>query len=71
VQPALEETARKLEYLVAEDNPIIRTLIGKLLKRRGHVATIGRQRQLAVDAVRDGPLRSGPDGHAICRRWMA
>ena len=54
VQPALEETARKLNILVAEDSPIIRTLIGKLLKRRGHVATMVVNGKLAVDAVRDG-----------------
>jgi CheY-like chemotaxis protein len=53
VQPALEEAARKLKVLVAEDNPIIRTLIGKLLKRRGHAATMAANGKEAVAKARD------------------
>jgi signal transduction histidine kinase/ActR/RegA family two-component response regulator len=54
IQPAVEETARKLNILVAEDNPIIRALIGKLLKRRGHVATMVVNGKEAVAAVQEG-----------------
>jgi CheY-like chemotaxis protein len=54
IQPAVEDTARKLNILVAEDNPIIRTLIGKLLKKRGHIATMVVNGKEAVDAVQDG-----------------
>jgi signal transduction histidine kinase/CheY-like chemotaxis protein len=54
IQSAVDETARQLRILVAEDNPIIRTLIGKLLKRRGHVATMVVNGKEAVAAVQEG-----------------
>jgi signal transduction histidine kinase/CheY-like chemotaxis protein len=54
LQPGVEETARKLNILVAEDNPIIRILIGKLLKKRGHVATMVVNGKEAVAAVQNG-----------------
>jgi CheY-like chemotaxis protein len=50
-QPMIESTGRKLKILVAEDNAMIRILIAKLLKKRGHVADMVVNGKEAVAAV--------------------
>jgi PAS domain S-box-containing protein len=50
-QPVTESTGRKLKILVAEDNAMIRILIGKLLKKRGYVADMVVNGSEAVAAV--------------------
>jgi PAS domain S-box-containing protein len=50
-RPVIESTGRKLKILVAEDNAMIRILIGKLLKKRGHVADMVVNGKEAVAAV--------------------
>jgi two-component system, sensor histidine kinase len=50
-QPAIECADRQLKILVAEDNLMIRTLIAKLLKKRGHVADMVVNGKEAVAAV--------------------
>jgi CheY-like chemotaxis protein len=49
--PKLDATAAPLEILVAEDNDIIRTLISKLLSRRGYQAELVANGKEAFDAV--------------------
>jgi CheY-like chemotaxis protein len=51
IQPASESAGRKFNILVAEDNPMIRILITKLLKRRGHEADLVVNGREAVEAV--------------------
>jgi CheY-like chemotaxis protein len=51
IQPAIADVGRKLDILVAEDNPMIRTLISKLLKKRGHMADTVVNGEEAVAAV--------------------
>jgi two-component system, sensor histidine kinase len=51
VAPAIEKPVRKLNILVAEDNPMIRTLISKLLRKRGHTADMVVDGEEAVAAV--------------------
>jgi CheY-like chemotaxis protein len=51
LQPRLENAGRKLHILVAEDNSMIRILISKLLKKRGHVADMVVNGSEAVAAV--------------------
>jgi CheY-like chemotaxis protein len=36
LQPTIEQDARSLKILVAEDNPLIQKLISRLLRKRGH-----------------------------------
>lgn len=52
--PVIEDAAAaSLDILVAEDNPIMRTLTSKLLARRGYQADIVCNGEEAVAAVRD------------------
>jgi CheY-like chemotaxis protein len=51
VAPVIEKSGRKLNILVAEDNPMIRTLISKLLRKRGHIADMVVDGEEAVTAV--------------------
>jgi two-component system, sensor histidine kinase len=51
IQPSIECAGRTLKILVAEDNAVIRILISKLLKRRGHVADMVVNGKEAVAAV--------------------
>jgi signal transduction histidine kinase/CheY-like chemotaxis protein len=53
LQPVIANPGRRLNILVAEDNPMIRVLISKLLKRRGHLADIVTNGKEAVAAIRD------------------
>jgi two-component system, sensor histidine kinase len=53
VQPAIENAGSQLRILVAEDNPVIRLLIGKLLKKRGWAADMVVNGADAVAAARD------------------
>jgi PAS domain S-box-containing protein len=53
IQPGIENPSRTLKILVAEDNLMIRTLIGKLLKKRGHLADMVVNGKQAVEAVAD------------------
>jgi PAS domain S-box-containing protein len=56
-QPAAPETqkadkpARRLRVLVAEDNPVNRKLVAKLLQKRGHQVSAVENGQLAVSAL--------------------
>jgi len=53
LQPAVASESRVLSILVAEDNPMIRALISKLLAKRGHRADLvsnGKQALAAVQA---------------------
>jgi signal transduction histidine kinase/ActR/RegA family two-component response regulator len=50
-QPAVETASRPLAILVAEDNAMIRILIAKLLKKRGHMADMVVNGREAVAAV--------------------
>ncbi len=50
-----EAPDRKLRILVAEDTPIIRTLISKLLKKRGHLVDLVVDGEEAVAAVQQKP----------------
>jgi two-component system, sensor histidine kinase len=50
-QPVIENAGRKLKILVAEDNAMIRILIAKLLKKRGHAADMVVNGNEAVAAV--------------------
>ena len=52
LQPAIATESRVLSILVAEDNPMIRTLISKLLAKRGHRADLVSNGIQAVAAVR-------------------
>jgi two-component system, sensor histidine kinase len=52
-QPVIESAGRELQILVAEDNPMIRVLIAKLLKKRGYLADMVVNGQEAVAAVTD------------------
>jgi two-component system sensor histidine kinase/response regulator len=45
---------RALRILVAEDNPVNRTLVTKLLQKRGHVVTAVENGREAVDAIAAG-----------------
>jgi PAS domain S-box-containing protein len=47
----IENSSRKLSILVAEDNPMIRVLISKLLKKRGHAVDMVINGREAVAAV--------------------
>jgi signal transduction histidine kinase/ActR/RegA family two-component response regulator len=51
IQAAIANAGRKLNILVAEDNPMIRILISKLLKKRGHLADMVADGEEAVAAV--------------------
>lgn len=56
--PLLEDggsgrTARPLNLLLVEDNPINQRLVVHLLTRRGHTVTVAPNGQVAVDLVRD------------------
>jgi PAS domain S-box-containing protein len=51
IQPVVANAGRKLNILVAEDNPMIRILIAKLLKKRGHTADMVVDGEQAVAAV--------------------
>jgi signal transduction histidine kinase/CheY-like chemotaxis protein len=53
LQPVIANPGRQLNILVAEDNPMIRILISKLLKRRGHLADIVVNGKEAVAAIQD------------------
>jgi PAS domain S-box-containing protein len=53
--PAIEQDASALKILVAEDNAIIRTLISKLLARRGYRADLVCNGKEAVIAVQRQP----------------
>jgi two-component system, sensor histidine kinase RpfC len=44
-------SARKLRILVADDNPTNREVLGKILERGGHAATIVEDGEQALDAV--------------------
>jgi two-component system sensor histidine kinase RpfC len=44
-------TARKLRILVADDNPTNREVLGKILERGGHAATVVDDGEEALDAV--------------------
>jgi signal transduction histidine kinase/ActR/RegA family two-component response regulator len=50
-QPVIDNAGRKLKILVAEDNAMIRILISKLLKKRGHTADMVVNGKEAVAAV--------------------
>jgi PAS domain S-box-containing protein len=52
-EPADEKIGQPLGILVAEDNPVIRTLISKLLSKRGHRADLVCNGREAVAAMRD------------------
>jgi len=60
-EPAVERIgarpARRLHVLVAEDNPVNRTLVTTLLRKRGHTVKAVENGRLAVEAV-------GADGDA-------
>ncbi|MGA7810120.1 response regulator [Bradyrhizobium sp.] len=49
--PATAHAGRQLNVLVAEDAPLIRILISKLLRKRGHVADLVVDGEEAVAAV--------------------
>jgi PAS domain S-box-containing protein len=51
IQPVSESAGRKFKILVAEDSPMIRILITKLLKKRGHEANLVVNGREAVEAV--------------------
>ena len=51
LQPAIATESRALSILVAEDNPISRMLISKLLTKRGHHADLVNNGKQAVAAV--------------------
>jgi len=48
--------ARKLRILVADDNPTNREVLGKILERGGHAATIVEDGEQALDAVEQQPF---------------
>jgi signal transduction histidine kinase/DNA-binding NarL/FixJ family response regulator len=50
-EPMIEANAAAIDILVAEDNDIIRTLISKLLARRGYYADLVGNGREAVEAV--------------------
>ena len=51
IQPVSESMGRTFQILVAEDSPMIRILITKLLKKRGHQADLVVNGREAVEAV--------------------
>jgi PAS domain S-box-containing protein len=51
IQPVIENAGRKIKILVAEDNPMIRLLIAKLLKKRGLAADMVVNGKEAVAAA--------------------
>jgi len=51
LQPAIEKIGHPLSVLVADDNPMIRMLISKLLSKRGHRADLVCNGKEAVAAV--------------------
>jgi two-component system, sensor histidine kinase len=51
IQPAIANAGCKLNILVAEDNPMIRILISKLLRKRGHLADMVVDGEEAVAAA--------------------
>ena len=51
IQPISESMGRTFKILVAEDSPMIRILITKLLKKRGHQADLVVNGREAVEAV--------------------
>lgn len=51
------KTDRSLEILVAEDNPVSRKLIMRLLQKRNHVVVVVEDGQAAVQAVQAEPER--------------
>ena len=53
---ARKGTARKLHVLVADDNPINREVIGKILERAGHAVTLANDGEQALDAVQREPI---------------
>lgn len=50
-RPIIENASRKLEILVVEDNPMMRSLISRLLSRRGYSADMAVNGKEAVAAV--------------------
>jgi CheY-like chemotaxis protein len=52
LQPALAPDAADLDILIVEDNPIIRSLVFKLLARRGYEADQVNNGKEALEAVR-------------------
>jgi CheY-like chemotaxis protein len=55
---------RRLEILLAEDNPINQRVAVEILKRMGHTVTVVNDGRAAVEAVEGRPLRPGVDGRA-------
>jgi two-component system, sensor histidine kinase RpfC len=49
-----EQGARRLQVLVADDNPTNREVLGKILERGGHSVTLVRDGDLALDAMETG-----------------
>jgi PAS domain S-box-containing protein len=55
LQPVSAAAGRRFKILVAEDSPMIRVLITKLLKKRGHEADLVVNGREAVEAVQRKP----------------
>jgi two-component system sensor histidine kinase RpfC len=49
-----DPSARRLSVLVADDNPTNREVLGKILERAGHAATLVADGDLALDAMEAG-----------------
>jgi two-component system sensor histidine kinase RpfC len=49
-----DQGARRLSVLVADDNPTNREVLGKILERAGHTATLVADGDLALDALEAG-----------------
>jgi two-component system sensor histidine kinase RpfC len=49
-----DQGARRLSVLVADDNPTNREVLGKILERAGHAATLVADGDLALDALEAG-----------------
>ncbi|HXW07373.1 MAG TPA: response regulator [Vicinamibacterales bacterium] len=60
VEPAREQPARRLRVLVAEDNVVNRTLVTKVLEKRGHHVTAVENGREAFEAIPFGG-GDGPD----------
>jgi PAS domain S-box-containing protein len=51
---SIEETRRRMNVLLVEDNPVNQQVATAMLRKRGHYVTIAENGRLAVDAVRAG-----------------
>ena len=67
----LRETRRKLQILLAEDNPVNQQLVIRLLEKRGHVVTVASNGSEALALLKIISIRPRADGRSNAQEWTA